>query len=63
MRIYINKIVYDRVNEYAKAQRLTVSQFVEASLIKNLGLEGVNIGARVIPMDENEIFGGDKTNE
>lgn len=54
MRIFIHKPVYDRTKEIAKALGQTVSQFIEISLVKNLGMEG-------IPLDENEIFGEEET--
>ena len=53
--------MYECVKEYARAQRMSVSDFIEFSLVKNLGLEGVEMGSRTkVPMDKNEIFGEDK---
>jgi hypothetical protein len=52
------------VKEYARAQHMSVSDFIEFSLVKNLGLEGVDLGSRTkVPMDKDEIFGEDKKNE
>jgi len=55
MRIFIQRLVYDRVKEYARAQGVSVSQFIETALVKLLGLEGMS--PVKAPLDVHEIFG------
>lgn len=58
MRVFVKRFVYESTKDYARAQNMTVSDLVELSLIKHLGLEGRNEESPAkVPMDVHEIFG------